>query len=89
MSEMRNTGHLNLDRHRNLALDLLGAAAGPLCDYLYIVVGYVRVGFNRKGAEADDSPHGEHNRPAEHQPPALKREVNECPNHLLVPRGFK
>jgi hypothetical protein len=27
--------------------------------------------------------------PAEHQPAALEREIDECANHLLVPRGFK
>ena len=26
---------------------------------------------------------------AEHQPAVLEREIDECANHLLVPRGFK
>ena len=89
MGEVRNAGHLDLDRHRDLALDLLGAAARPLGDDLDVVVGDVGIGFDGQVAERDDAPGGEHHHSAQNQPAIFQREIDECANHLLVPRGFK
>ena len=89
MREMGNAGHLNLNRHGDLALDLFSGAARPLGDDLHVVVGYVGVGLDGQRAEADNAPGGEHNHCAEDQPAVLEREIDECANHLLVPRGFE
>ena len=89
MGEVGNAGHLDFDRHRDLALDLFGAAARPLGDDLDVVVGDVGVGLDGQVAERDDAPGGEHHHAAEHQPAVLEREIDECANHLLVPRCFK
>ena len=51
MREVGNAGHLDFDRHRDLALDLFGAAARPLGDDLHVVVGDVGVGFDGQIAE--------------------------------------
>ena len=83
MREMGNAGHLNFDRHGDLALDLFSRAARPLGDDLHVVVGYVGVGLDGQRAEADDAPGGEHNDRAEDQPAALEREIDECANHLV------
>ena len=89
MRQVRNAGHLNLDRHGDLALDLFGAAARPLRDDLHIVVGHIGIGLDGQIAKRDDAPGGEHHHAAEDQPAVLEREIDECANHLLVPRGFK
>jgi hypothetical protein len=59
VGEVGNSGHLNFDRHRDLALNLLGAAPRPLGDDLHVVVGDVGVGLNGKGAERNNAPNGE------------------------------
>ena len=82
-------GHLNLDRHSHLPLDLLGRAARPLRDDLHVIVGDVGIGLDGQRAKRNDAPRGEHHHTAEHEPPALEREINECANHLLIPRCFK
>ena len=51
MRKVGNAGHLNLDRHRDLALNFFSAAARPLGDDLNIVVGYVGIGFDGQVAE--------------------------------------
>jgi hypothetical protein len=47
--------------NRHLALNLLGRAARPLRDDLDVIVGDVRIGFNREGTEGDNAPCGEDN----------------------------
>ena len=41
----------DLDRNRDLLLDLLGGSAGPLRDDADVVVGDVRIGFDRQVVE--------------------------------------
>src|ERR1017187_2028767 len=89
MREMRNAGHLYFNRYSDLALNLLRAAARPLGDDLNVVVGHVGICLDGQIAERDDAPGGEHNDAPKDKPAIGKREVDECANHLLVPRSFK
>ncbi len=89
MGQVRDTGHLNLDRNRNLALDLFGAPAWPLRNDLHVVVRNVGIGLDGQIAEGNDSPGRHYHDTAKHQPTIFQREVDKCANHLLVPRGLK
>ena len=51
MCKVGNAGHLDFDGDGNLALDLFGAAAGPLGDDLDVVIGDVRIGFDGQVAK--------------------------------------
>ena len=53
---MRNPVHDDLDRDGHLLLHFFGGMARPLRDHLDIVVGHVRVGFNRKVVKGNCSP---------------------------------
>ena len=83
MSEVGNAGHLDFDRHGDLALDLFGAAARPLGDDLHVVVGHVGIGFDGQVAEATMPQAVSTTTAAEHQPAVLEREIDECANHLV------
>ena len=63
MREVGDAGHLNLDGHGDLALNLFGAAARPLGDDLDVVVGDVGIGFDGQVAKGDDAPRGENDTP--------------------------
>ena len=43
--------HLDLDRDRDLLLDIFGGAARPLGDDLNVVIGHVRIRFDRERAK--------------------------------------
>ena len=83
--EVGNAGHLDLDRHRNLALNLFGAAAGPLRDDLDVVVGYVGIGFDGQVAERDDSPAVSTKIPPSTIQRFLKSEINKRAQHYRPP----
>ena len=85
MGEAGNAGHLNFDRHRYLALDLLGAPPRPLRDDLYVIVGYVGVGLNGKSPKRDDAPRGQYHHPAQHKPAVLQPEIDERTNQFRIP----
>ncbi len=81
MREVGDAGHLDLNRHRDLALDLFSAAARPLGNDLHIVVGYVGVSLDGQRPKRHNAPRSEHHHAAKHQPAAFQREIDECANH--------
>ncbi len=81
MGHVRDAGHLDFNRRRNLLLDLFGGAARPLRDDLDIVVGDVRVSLHWKIVEGDDAPAEEHDRKTEDQPTVVQRKIDETSNH--------
>src|SRR5262249_38440931 len=56
MFQMRNPIHRDLERNGDLLLHLLRGNAGPLSDYLNVVIGDIRVSLDRKVAEGNDTP---------------------------------
>src|SRR5665213_1058440 len=85
MRQMRNTGHLNFNRHCNLSFNLLSTAARPLRNDLNVVVRDVWIGFNGQTAKRDNAPHGENEHSAQYQPAILKCEINKRCQHYWFP----
>ncbi len=81
MVEMRDTVYGDFKRNRHLLLDLFGGMAWPLSDDLDVIVGDVRVRFDRKIVERNCAPDqqecgGDHN-----QKSIVQRKINEDPDH--------
>jgi hypothetical protein len=56
VSEVRQAVHHDLEWNSYLLFDLFSGAARPLCNYLNIVVGDIRISFDRQDFEGDDAP---------------------------------
>ena len=78
MREVRETVHLNFDGDGDLLLDFFGGAAGPLRNDLDVVVGDIRIGFDRKGVEGDGAPHEKQGREREDHEAIIEREVDQA-----------
>jgi hypothetical protein len=89
MGQVGNAGHLNLDWHGDLALNLFGTATWPLGDDLDVVVGNVGIGFNGQSAKSYDAPPSQQENAAQHQPTAFEGKIDKSANHLLVSLGLK
>ena len=80
---MRHSGHLNLDRNRDLLFHLLRGAARPLRNDRHVVVGDIGIGFDRQVVERDRSPAGQQEGNGQHYKFVVQRKVYEGPNHSL------
>ena len=56
MLQVRDAVHHDFDRDGDLLLHFFGGAAGPLGDDLDVVVGDVRIRFDRQVVEGDARP---------------------------------
>src|SRR5271170_3408816 len=81
MLHVGNTGHLDLDRHGDLLLDVLRRTPRPLSDDLDVVVGDVGIGLYRQVMKRDDAPREKQGREAEHQPAVIQRKIDQAPYH--------
>ena len=82
MSHVGNAGHLDFEGDGDLLLDLFGGASGPLRDDLNVVVGNVRVSFDREILERDDSPGEEKDCETEDHPAVIQSKIYETTNHF-------
>ncbi len=56
MLHVRNAGHLDFNGYRDLLLHLFGRAPRPLRNHLDVVVGHVRISFDRQIVKRDGAP---------------------------------
>jgi hypothetical protein len=81
MFEMRNPGHHDLERNRNLLFDLFGCAAGPVRDYLDVVVSDVWIGFDREVVKGDRAPNQQQKGGRGDEKTIVEGEIDEGGNH--------
>jgi hypothetical protein len=81
MFEMWNAVHYDLERDRDLLLDLLRRDSRPLRDDLNVVIGDVRIGLHRQGSEGDDSPEEQQDRDRHDKKAVVQRKINGAANH--------
>ena len=82
MLQMRQPVHHDLNGYRDLLLDFFSCAPRPLRDDLDVIVGYVRVGFDRQIVKRDRAPNQQQDRRRQDQESVIERVVNESANHL-------
>ena len=79
---MRDAVHYDFERDGNLLLDLLGGDAGPLSDNLDVVIGDIRVGFDREVMEGNRAGNEQQEGRRENQKTVVECEVDEPADHL-------
>src|SRR5262249_26923263 len=83
MLKMGQTVHRDLERNRDLLLDLLGRDPRPLRDDLHVVVRHVGVRLDRQAAERDDPPDEQQHADGQHEEAVVQRKIDECAEHRL------
>ena len=78
MGQVRQSVHLDFDGDRDLLLNFFGGAAGPLGDDLDVIVGDVRIGFDRQVVKGDRAPDQQQQRQSDHHETAVEREIDEA-----------
>src|SRR5258708_39712849 len=81
MRQMRNSVHADFERNSDLLLDLFGRNSWPLRDDLDVVVGNVRISFNRKLMKGNCTPNEQQQRNRQHDEAVLQGEINNGANH--------
>ena len=81
---MRDAVHHDFERNRDLLLDLLGRDPGPLRDDLDVVVGHVRIRFDRQIVERDRAPDEQQHGERQDQKPVVQRKIDKAANHFLL-----
>src|SRR5277367_3446059 len=78
MREVRQAVHLNFDWDGDLLFDFFGGAAGPLGDYLDVIVGDVGIRFYRKSVEGNGAPNEQEEGEREDHEAVVEREVYQA-----------
>ena len=73
--------HGNFERHRYLLLHFFRRAPGPLSDDLNVVVGNVRIGFDRKVVKRNCAPDKKQQGNSQNQVPVVESKIDKRPNH--------
>ena len=81
MLQMRNPVHHDLDWNGYLLFHFLGGPAGPLGDDLNVVIGYIRISFDRQIVKRNGAPDQQQQGCGEHQKASIEGVVDERPNH--------
>src|SRR5580700_8564964 len=84
MSQMRQPVHLDLDGNGDLLFYFFRSASRPLRDDLYVVVGYVRIGFDGQIVKGNGAPNEQKQRHNQHDEPVVYSKIDDLPNHPLV-----
>src|SRR5262249_35920883 len=77
-SNMTDARHLNLDRNRDIALDLFSRCAGVLSDGLDAWRHWVGIGFDIEFGEANEASDENEQQQRNHQDALLQREGDDC-----------
>src|SRR5260370_27833060 len=81
MLQVRDAIHHDFDWNGDLLFHFFGCVAGPLCDHLHVVVGYIWISFHRQVVERDGAPNEKKYRRREHQEAIVESKVAQTPNH--------
>src|SRR5579871_1290197 len=85
MGHVRNAVQRDLERDRDLLLNLLSRMTWPLSDDLRVSVGHVWISFNGQPVEGNNSPNKQDDGNAENQDAITQGKVNEVANHFPCP----
>jgi hypothetical protein len=86
---MRNTGHLNLDRDRDVTFDLFGGLTAALRYHFHQRRHRIRVSFDVELDEADDSGAEQQQRQDHNDRRPLQSEVNDAVHHASIRSLFQ
>src|ERR1700677_3109950 len=79
---MWNAVHYDLERNRDLLLDLFRRNPRPLGNDLDVVIRHVRIGLNRKVVESGDATCKKQHRETEYEQSVVQSKINDSSNHL-------
>jgi hypothetical protein len=86
---VRDAVHGDFQRDGDLLLDLLGGAAGPLCNHLDIIVGDVGIGLDGQRTKCDDAPDEKNGSQRQDEQTFAECGIDDSLNHCLfaVPKS--
>src|ERR1700691_4983808 len=81
MLHVRDAGHLDFNRHRDLLLHFFRSASRPLRNHLDVVVGYIGVRLDWQIMERDSAPDKQQDGNRQDHEPVVQSKINQTTDH--------